>query len=115
MVIDEFNCNHQADSASSQMTIYTREKEEQQIQDFLRGNIQKSRSGLMYLCGHPGTGKTSLLNQVIAQMSNDEEVSEFELFQYNAMTYSDVRSFGLTLLCDLNERRTGLAEDRLSR
>ena len=80
------------------MTIYTREREEQQITDFLKGNIEKSRSGLMYLCGHPGTGKTSLLNQVIAQLSHDEDVRKFELFQYNAMTYNDVRTFGLTLL-----------------
>jgi Cdc6-like AAA superfamily ATPase len=53
------------------MTIYTREKEEKQIQDFLKENISKTRSGLMYLCGHPGTGKTSLLNQVIAGLREE--------------------------------------------
>jgi Cdc6-like AAA superfamily ATPase len=44
------------------MTIFNREQEEQQIIQFLMDNYDKKRSGLMYLCGHPGTGKTSLLN-----------------------------------------------------
>jgi Cdc6-like AAA superfamily ATPase len=69
----------------------------------------------MYLCGHPGTGKTSLLNQVIARLNHDENVRKFELFQYNAMTYNDVRSFGLTLLQDINERVTGEKRERLQR
>jgi Cdc6-like AAA superfamily ATPase len=58
----------------------------------------------MYLCGHPGTGKTSLLNQVIARLNQDETTPEFELFLYNAMTYSDVKSFGITLHFDVNNR-----------
>jgi len=55
----------------------------------------------MYLCGHPGTGKTSLLNQVIAKLSNKEESAQFELYLYNAMTYNDVKSFGITLHADI--------------
>ena len=58
----------------------------------------------MYLCGHPGTGKTSLLNQVIAKLKKDEEVAQFELYQYNAMSYSHVKSFGITLHADIMER-----------
>ena len=90
------------------MTIYTREKEEKQIQDFLKENISKTHSGLMYLCGHPGTGKTSLLNQVIAGLREEQSPAKFELFLYNSMTYNDVRSFAITLLCDVNERITNV-------
>ena len=69
----------------------------------------------MYLCGHPGTGKTSLLNQVIARLSRDEEIAEFELYLYNAMTYSDVKSFGITLHADVMERVTKSEPKRLLR
>ena len=64
----------------------------------------------MYLCGHPGTGKTSLLNQVIArlkmQKGKEEAIPQFELYLYNAMTYNDVKSFGITLHADVMERFT---------
>jgi Cdc6-like AAA superfamily ATPase len=54
----------------------------------------------MYLCGHPGTGKTSALNSVL-QMINQENDGNFELFMYNAMAFNDVKNFGLTLYRDL--------------
>jgi DNA replication protein DnaC len=62
LLTDEFNCNHQADANSGHVNIYSREKEEEAITQFLVQNIKTKHSGLMYLCGHPGTGKTSLLN-----------------------------------------------------
>jgi Cdc6-like AAA superfamily ATPase len=68
-IVDEFNCNHQADvgqNKDSQQLIYTRDKEHKQIYDFLVENMNKKRAGLMYLCGHPGTGKTSSLNMILA-------------------------------------------------
>jgi broad-specificity NMP kinase len=52
----------------------------------------------MYLCGMPGTGKTSALNSVLATLHKDRP---FELLMYNAMTYSDVKNFGITLYKDL--------------
>ena len=62
LIIEEFNCNHQADAENAQQTIFNRDREQKQIEAFLHGNYNKKNSGLMYLCGHPGTGKTSLLN-----------------------------------------------------
>jgi Cdc6-like AAA superfamily ATPase len=38
------------------------------IEDFLIQTINRKNSGLMYLCGHPGTGKTSSLNAVLAKL-----------------------------------------------
>ena len=72
----------------------------------------------MYLCGHPGTGKTSSLNQILAGLRKDAQrgkANEFQLYMYNAMTYTDVRSFALSLLQDVTERKTGIRVDRLSR
>ena len=55
----------------------------------------------MYLCGHPGTGKTSSLNYVMKLMQ--EEGHKFIPILFNAMTYSDVKSFGLKLYERLQE------------
>jgi hypothetical protein len=44
--------------------------------------MTSGRSGLMYLCGQPGTAN-------LRHDSNEEE--DFELFLYNAMTYRDVK------------------------
>ena len=64
LLIDEFNCNHQADleDAMGRVEIFNREKEQKVIRSFIQENMQQKRSALMYLCGHPGTGKTSTLN-----------------------------------------------------
>jgi len=68
----------------------------------------------MYLCGHPGTGKTSLLNQVLSSLRKSEE-QPFELFMYNAMPYNDVKSFAITLEADMKEKFTGKETYRRSR
>lgn len=46
----------------------------------------------MYLCGHPGTGKTSSLNLVLEKLKGKKNYN-FRVFMYNAMTYTNVRSF----------------------
>ncbi len=97
LIVDEFNCNHQADVGErSQQIIYTREKEQKKIETFLEENIKKKGSGLMYLCGHPGTGKTSSLNLVLEKMRAEKD-QDFYLFMFNAMTYQDVKTFLIIL------------------
>lgn len=52
----------------------------------------------MYLCGHPGTGKTSSLNLVLAQLKQDKTNNlKFKPLLFNAMTYPDVKSFMIVL------------------
>jgi Cdc6-like AAA superfamily ATPase len=94
IMVEEFNCNHQADLDSKLVTIYQRDKEHEKIEKFLENNIRKNKSGLMYLCGHPGTGKTSSLNYVLSEMSKNKDLS-FKPLLFNAMTYSDVKSFSM--------------------
>ena len=50
------------------MEIFDRDEEHKQIRNFLANNLSTGASGLMYLCGHPGTGKTSSLNYVMKLM-----------------------------------------------
>jgi predicted NACHT family NTPase len=66
----------------------------------------------MYLCGHPGTGKTSSLNSFLANMRKNSEL-KFEPLLYNAMTYSDVKSFSLVLHEELHEKFFGVPPKRL--
>lgn len=72
LMIEEFNCNHQADQDQTSLRIFSREKEEESIMKFIKGNWTASKSGLLYLCGHPGTGKTSTLNMVFDKLREDE-------------------------------------------
>ena len=71
-------------------------------------NLRKSKSGLMYLCGHPGTGKTSSLNQILSKLRKAAEKGkekEFQLYMYNAMAFNDVRAFSLSLLQEVTEKK----------
>jgi len=123
LLVDEFNCNHQADisqevGSSAQQTIFSREGEQRQISQFLVDNMNSRRSGLMYLCGHPGTGKTSSLNLVLSKIrknNNSLLSNNHQLYMYNAMTYSDVKSFALTLHQDLTQGLTGQEVKKLGR
>lgn len=60
----------------------------------------------MYLCGHPGTGKTSSLNYVLGQMLNEGQYA-FKPFLFNAMVCPDVRSFAIKLYEKLYEVHKG--------
>lgn len=71
ILIDEFNCNHQSDTANSDdiaIEIYERNKEIRSITEYIADNVKRHKSGMMYLCGHPGTGKTSTLNKVLHEL-----------------------------------------------
>ena len=81
--------------------IYNREDEHERIKKFFIPRIQSGKSGLMYLCGHPGTGKTSSLNYILRELR--EEGMNFQPLMFNAMTYPDVRSFGITLHKNLHQ------------
>ena len=52
-------------SAQGDGHIIGRSSEKQIIVEFLIDNIKSNKSGLLYICGHPGQGKTALLNQVL--------------------------------------------------
>lgn len=80
------------------MNIYTRDKEQDFIENFVRKGILSKKSSLMYLCGHPGTGKTSTLNLVLSKFKNQISEKykiggELVIKLYNAMTFRDVRKY----------------------
>lgn len=112
-MIEEFNCNHQADIDSAHTEhIYNRDDEHSKIRKFIETNIRQRKSGLMYLCGHPGTGKTSSLNYVLSELRKVPEI-KFEPLLFNAMTYCDVKSFSLVLHQDLHEKFLGEKPKRI--
>ena len=93
-----------------QVKIYERDEEHSKIKEFLRNGINKGQSGLMYLCGHPGTGKTSSLNLVLAQLRQDRSSTrvDFKPLLFNAMTYPDVKSFMIVLHEQIHEEYYGV-------
>lgn len=66
----------------------------------------------MYLCGHPGTGKTSSLNYVLRLMQEQGQL-DFKPVLFNAMTYPDVRCFSIKLYEKLHEAYFGELPKRL--
>ena len=112
---NEFNCNHEADiDSKDQVIIYNRELEHKKINAFLTSNIAKKNSGLMYLCGHPGTGKTSSLNSCLAQL-REENNFKFKPILFNAMDFRDVKNFGIVLYQKLHETFFGSTPTALKR
>ncbi len=113
LLIDEFNCNHQADltDADGRVKIYERENEMKTITNFINDNMKKAKPALLYLCGHPGTGKTSTLNFVLSGFTSGNLeanlIRRLSVSMYNAMSFKDVRSFCCQLLIDLSPKLSG--------
>ena len=65
----------------------------------------------MYICGHPGTGKTSTLNYVLTNIvSGDIKASllnQVQVWSYNAMTFKDVKQFCIQLVEEVSQKLTG--------
>ena len=99
VLVEEFNCNHQADlDSDQQVSIFVRDQEQKAIQNFILENQKQKKAALMYLCGHPGTGKTSTLNLVLSKLKKEivtDLLKPVEVFMYNAMTFYDVKAFAL--------------------
>ena len=67
-------------------TIYCREKEREQIIQF----IKESKNKTIYVCGQPGTGKTSLINQIL---SSFKEIDLSLQFYFNCMCFKNANDF----------------------
>ena len=92
------------------MEIFTRDQEKKFIEDFVKRSILGRKSSLMYLCGHPGTGKTSTLHKVLSTVKANEGkqpiYEDLEIFLYNAMSFKDVKRFCIRLYADVSDRLT---------
>ena len=76
----------------SNSIIYCREKEKQQLLNF----IQKDETKTMFICGQPGTGKTSLILELF---KNDLKSSEYSIKIYiNCMSVHSIEDFYLQIL-----------------
>jgi hypothetical protein len=66
--------------SSKDHLIIGRDKEESEIKSHLENS-----SDILYICGHPGQGKTAVLNQVLGDHFENNQNSV--IFKYNAMSY----------------------------
>ena len=78
-------------SQDTHRIVFGRDRENEQVLSFLDKSIETAESGLIYLCGHPGTGKTSMLNQLLQTYEGDPKIM---ILKYNANSY---REFPLLL------------------
>ncbi|CAG9768029.1 unnamed protein product [Ceutorhynchus assimilis] len=68
-----------------------REKEYLDIYNFLRGKLDDSCGGCMYISGVPGTGKTATVTSVIESLLSDKKVSKFSYVNINGMRLTEPR------------------------
>lgn len=75
-------------------TLPCREKEYQEIYNFLEGKIIDSCGGCMYVSGVPGTGKTATTTAVIRSLQAlavEEDIPKFEFVEINGMRLTEPR------------------------
>uniref|UniRef100_A0A182SYE2 Origin recognition complex subunit 1 n=1 Tax=Anopheles maculatus TaxID=74869 RepID=A0A182SYE2_9DIPT len=71
-----------------------REKEYEEIYNFLEGKIYDGCGGCMYISGVPGTGKTATTTAVIRalkHLSEEEHIPKFEFVDINGMRLTEPR------------------------
>lgn len=100
MLMNEFNCS------SHDMMIYCREYEKSQIQDYIYENLKENKSGLMYVCGHPGTGKSSIIRVILKELeekmrADTEFGTSIAIFNYNGMIFKKLYDFSTELIKDI--------------
>jgi Cdc6-like AAA superfamily ATPase len=94
--------------SSREHLIVGRNEEEQVIKQFIDDNIKQDVTGLLYVCGHPGQGKTAVVNQVLFDYFGDLDSSfggindNLFILKYNGMRYATPNHFVESLLADLN-------------
>lgn len=105
-LMNEFNCN------SKDMKIYCREYEKSQIKDYIDDNFSHNKSGLMYVCGHPGTGKSSIIRVILSELEKrQQEDAEYRsslmIFNYNGMIFKKLFDFSTELIKDIRAKLYG--------
>ena len=112
-----------------------RDREEELITKWLNERLAASDakarhlSSVLYVCGHPGQGKTAIVSQVLHDQYGDQDICEFSpahgadssshsssiycgggrehlllIFKHNAMSFKDLDQFLGTLAEDMVER-----------
>lgn len=95
---EEFNCG-----AHQVKNIYDRDGEKKSIESFFLDKKESFKSGLIYVCGHPGTGKTSIINKIM-QATEYKDNAEYSIFNYNGMAFKNLFEFSKKFIVDLSLR-----------
>jgi len=88
--------------SAKEHTLIGREKEAKTVHDFISENVQARRTGFLYLCGHPGTGKTTLAREVVQDAVGDE--AGVLVLNFNAMAYESAELFYASLKAAIDEQ-----------
>ena len=66
--------------------IIGREAESAEIKAFIESSLEET-SGLLYVCGKPGQGKTAVVTSILDEFESDLSTL---ILRYNAMAFSDL-------------------------
>ncbi|XP_050307032.1 cell division control protein 6 homolog [Anthonomus grandis grandis] len=84
-----------------------REKEIQEISEFIKGHLENESSGSIYISGPPGTGKTASLNLILEQEDINTKVQQIYV---NCTAIKSATSVYSRLNKELNLKVTGKSE-----
>lgn len=84
-----------------------REKEIEQLKDFIDNLIENEASGSLYISGQPGTGKTASLMKI---MSNEEYRKRVKMVYINCTSVSSVGSIYKRIVSELSLKTQGTTE-----
>lgn len=74
--------------------VYWRDKEKETIKEYVWVNWEQGKSGLLYVCGHPGTGKTSIVKLIIKEFEEEKKGDmPLKIFNYNGMAFKNLFEF----------------------
>ena len=77
-----------------------REKERQELRDFIQPRLRDASSGCVYVSGPPGTGKSALVNEVCDEL---EEAQTYQRCYVNCMSVKTAKDLSAKLLEDFGQ------------
>ncbi|KIW01444.1 uncharacterized protein PV09_07202 [Verruconis gallopava] len=77
-----------------------REKEREELRDFLQSRLKNCKSGCLYVSGPPGTGKSALVNEICDELTHD---ISFQRSYVNCMSVKSSKDLSAKLLEDFDQ------------
>lgn len=70
-----------------------------EIKAFIESSLDDT-SGLLYVCGKPGQGKTAVVISILDEIEASNDDSGLLVLRYNAMAFTDLQKFLVRIKTD---------------
>lgn len=105
--IDKYQTARKALHSTTPSALPCRERELQELDEFIRGHLENQSSGTLYISGPPGTGKTASLNLIL---QNDNVRKEFVEVYVNCTAIKSSGSIYSKIVKELGLKSKGRTE-----